>query len=129
MISPAIYQFYGSICQNNPIGYCTKLEEDDYGLHMEGAIILSASKGRSAYDLIKSSSIRGLSIGYDVKDSHYDDDGIRYLTDLKLYEISIVTFPANQDAGICGVKYSDQDLTYRKLCNVLDKARLCLNTI
>ena len=119
-----------------PIGYCIQLKEDNYGLYIEGLIVLSAMHGSSAYELIKSSAIGGLSIGYDVKQSHYDDNGVRYLTDLTLHEISIVTFPANQDAGVRDVKSNcldhsnlEQDNYSHKLLRSLCDAQLSLSML
>ena len=62
-----------------------------------------------AYDLIKSKAVNGLSIGYKVNDFEYDQN-TRKLKDIELFEISIVTFPAN--------KYSN--ITYCKSLNMED---------
>ncbi|HID8755341.1 TPA: HK97 family phage prohead protease, partial [Klebsiella pneumoniae] len=50
-------------------------------------------------------AITGLSIGYYVRESNYDEKTrIRTLTKLDLVEISIVTVPANDDARIDVIK-------------------------
>jgi phage head maturation protease len=47
--------------------------------------------------------LKGLSIGYDsVKDKV--ENGVRRLSELKLWEISLVTFPMNPVAQVTGVK-------------------------
>src|SRR5690606_17592903 len=47
----------------------------------------------------------GLSIGYWVRESSYDEKtGVRTLSKLDLEEVSIVTMPANDDARVDAVK-------------------------
>jgi HK97 family phage prohead protease len=88
-----------------PIGKVEYAEEDDYGLYVEARLLLDVQKGREAYSLLKNNAISGLSIGYNVKDSIYDyDTGLRLIRKIELYEISLVTFPANEMAQVVGVK-------------------------
>ena len=88
-----------------PIGKVEYAEEDDYGLYVEARLLLDVQKGREAYSLLKNNAISGLSIGYKVKDSIYDyDTGLRLIRKIELYEISLVTFPANEMAQVVGVK-------------------------
>jgi uncharacterized protein len=51
---------------------------------------------------------KGLSIGYETIQSTYDGD-IRHLTELRLWEISFVTFPINESAQVSGVKALSDD--------------------
>ncbi|WP_263147889.1 HK97 family phage prohead protease [Pseudomonas sp. RIT-PI-AD] len=76
------------------------LKEDDRGLFGAGQLWLEeAPYARIAYRGMKSRSITGLSIGYYVRESNYDEKTrIRTLTQLDLIEISIVTVPANDEA-------------------------------
>ena len=55
---------------------------------------------------MKAKSIRGMSIGFDVLAGGMKimESGVRMLTDLKLWEISLVTFGMNPVAGVSGVK-------------------------
>ncbi len=55
--------------------------------------------------------IKDLSIGYETVQSMYDSETeVRHLTEIKLYEVSCVTFPMNELAGISSVKaLSDAD--------------------
>jgi len=72
---------------------------------VEARLLLDVQKGREAYSLLKNNAISGLSIGYKVKDSIYDyDTGLRLIRKIELYEISLVTFPANEMAQVVGVK-------------------------
>lgn len=54
-------------------------------------------------------ALNGLSIGFKSVPgtSRYNDDGVRVLTALELWEVSLVTFPANERARITGVKASE----------------------
>ncbi|WP_211475073.1 HK97 family phage prohead protease [Collimonas humicola] len=82
------------------------LKEDDHGLFGTGQLWLQdAPYAKIAYRGMQSRSITGLSIGYYVRDSSYDEKtGILTLKRLDLVEISIVTTPANDDARIDAIK-------------------------
>ncbi|RSU21673.1 HK97 family phage prohead protease [Sphingomonas koreensis] len=90
-----------------PIGAWTKLVEDEHGLFGEGQILLDAgAMEQRAYAHMKARTVSGLSIGYWVRESSYDEKtGIRTLTKLDLVEVSLVTFPANDDARVEAVKF------------------------
>jgi uncharacterized protein len=51
-------------------------------------LVLEVPEAKSAYALLKKGVIRGLSIGYDTIKSVMDG-GVRKLTELKLWEISL----------------------------------------
>lgn len=92
-----------------PIGESVELEEDDRGLRTRGQLILDTQRGAEAYALIKrTKAIRGLSIGYQTikREIEQLDDGkvVRRLKELKLWEYSLVTFPANTLAAVGNVK-------------------------
>lgn len=87
-----------------PIGVIFSLYEDDFGLRIEAEINNKIAAGLEASELIKQKAIDGLSIGFSIKSSEYNDQGQRVITDVDLLEVSIVTFPANQDAQIMQVK-------------------------
>lgn len=54
---------------------------------------------------MKMGALNGLSIGFmPVKWSYDEATDIRTLTEIDLWEVSLVTFPANRDALISGVK-------------------------
>jgi HK97 family phage prohead protease len=90
-----------------PIGAWTDLKEDDHGLFGKGQILLDAGDmEKRAYAHMKARTVTGLSIGYWIRESSYDEKtGIRTLTKLDLVEISLVTFPANDDARVEAVKF------------------------
>lgn len=89
---------------DEPIGTITDLREDSYGLRVIGALQLDIQRAKEAYSLIKSGAVDSLSIGFSPKKYEDQADGTRNIYDLTLWEISLVTFPANQEAAITEVK-------------------------
>lgn len=83
-----------------PIGKWTEIAEDDRGLRVEGALAatqLAADVGA----LARMGAITGASIGFITKKSHMDEvSGVRTITEIDLWEVSLVTFPANEAARI-----------------------------
>lgn len=93
-----------------PIGIWTNLVEDSKGLRAEGRLILDTTKGRETHALMKAGALDGLSIGYRTLKDRFDrGKGIRYLEELDLPEISIVTFPMNPRATVQDVKQHDTE--------------------
>ena len=92
---------------SEPIGVYTSIREDQTGLYVEGKLALKTARGAEAYELLKMGAISGLSIGFLVKLFEYINNGeekVRRLTEIDLWEVSLVTFPANESARISGVK-------------------------
>ncbi|EJF91675.1 HK97 family phage prohead protease [Bartonella tamiae] len=89
--------------REEPIGVWSELQEDQKGLIGKGHINLDVQKGREAYSLMKQGALTGLSIGYQELKAH-NDNNVRLLTELDLYEISPVTFAANSEARIESLK-------------------------
>ena len=91
-----------------PIGVYTEMEEDNIGLKVTGKLALKTAKGAEAYELLKMKAISGLSIGFVSRDDSFDRvTGIRTLKKIDLWEVSLVTFPANESARVQGVKTID----------------------
>ena len=85
-------------------GVWLSAEETGHGLHLKG-MLLDTQLGNDTYTLAKAGAIKGLSIGYVVKDSVRDrKSGVRQIKEMKLHEVSLVTFPANERAVITSVK-------------------------
>lgn len=90
---------------SHPIGLWMEMREDDKGLAVQGKLALTTQKGREAYELLKMGAVTGLSIGYRVVLSRHDKARkARILTDVDLFEVSLVTFPANESARVGDVK-------------------------
>lgn len=92
-----------------PIGIWTELTEDDTGLLVEGTLA-DTPRGREMHTLMKMkprAAINGLSIGYipvRFKSRSSPEEPRRTLEEVKLMEISPVTFPANSKARVKDVK-------------------------
>lgn len=100
---------------DEPIGVFTKVVEDEHGLFVEGKLLLEIERAREAYSLIKSGALKGLSIGFIVKQYEYDDNGTRLILEADLWEISLVTFPANEEAQILSLKSNRSHKQFSKL--------------
>lgn len=91
-----------------PIGVWTDMVEDEKGLRVKGRLVLDAERGRAAHALLKAGALNGLSIGFMAKQWAYDrDTEVRTLTEIDLWEVSMVTFPAQARARITNVKSAD----------------------
>ena len=91
---------------DTPIG-TARLSDSAAGLKIDGKLLLDVPEAQTAYSLIKAGVIKGLSIGYDAVRDSIDAAGVRHLEELRLWEVSIVTFPMNEDATISSVKGLD----------------------
>lgn len=97
-----------------PIGYWTKIYEDDVGLYVEGRMLLCLTQAREAYALVKTGVIDGLSIGYRVVEALQGrKSSVRLLTQVDLFEISLVTFAANAQSKVLSVKKDHHSLNDR----------------
>lgn len=93
---------------DEPIGVYTSMVEDSYGLKVDGQLCLDTQLGREAYALLKMGAIKGLSIGYCTIAYNYDQkEDVRTLTEVDLWECSLVTFPACTAAQVSSVKSID----------------------
>jgi hypothetical protein len=93
---------------STPVGRA-KISDSSKGLVTNGLLNLETQAGRDAYSNLKFKSVRGLSIGYDCVEGRYtvDQSGVRTLLEVRLWEISLVAFPANQNALVTDVKSLD----------------------
>lgn len=93
---------------SEPIGVWTAMSEDGNGLKVVGKLALDTVRGREAHSLLKMGALNGLSIGFVSRKWVYDTESeVRTLTDIELWEVSLVTFPANGKARVTNVKSVD----------------------
>lgn len=83
-----------------PIGVWDEVREDGHGLFVRGRILTQVARGREAVALIAAGAIDGLSIGYRTLRAMKDDKGRRRLSQLELWEVSLVTFPMLSEARV-----------------------------
>lgn len=114
---------------HEPIGVYTLMREDAEGLYVEGRLLIDDDPlAKRAHGHLKAGSISGLSIGYDLP-----GDGWRYDTEkdvfvlekVNLWEVSLVTFPANDEARVEQVKHA---LSVGQLPTIRDVER-CLRDV
>jgi len=97
---------------DKPIGVWTEMVEDEKGLRIKGQLAMETVKGKEAHALLKMGALNGLSIGFMSKEWAYDrDTEVRTLTAIDLWEVSLVTFPANEKARVTNVKSADEMAT------------------
>ena len=105
---------------DQPIGIWTEMSEDEKGLTLKGRLALDTEKGKEAHALLKMGALNGLSIGFVSKQWAYDrETEIRTLTEIEIWECSVVTFPANSKARITGVKSTEEIATLKDAERVL----------
>ena len=94
---------------DKPIGVWTEMVEDEKGLRIKGQLAMETVQGKEAHALLKMGALNGLSIGFMSKEWAYDrDTEVRTLTAIDLWEVSLVTFPANEKARVTNVKSADE---------------------
>ncbi len=95
---------------NRPIGRATGLETDDRGLKLTANISKSAG---DVTNLVKEGILRAFSVGFRVKDADYieETDGLK-ISDAELFEVSVVSVPANQAATFSVAKSFDTKSEY-----------------
>lgn len=86
-----------------PIGVWDELAEDGKGLKATGRLLAGIAKADEALILLKAGALQGLSIGYNEIDVAPDGNA-RLLKKLDLFEVSLVSFPANRRARVDTVK-------------------------
>ncbi|MCF6216053.1 MAG: HK97 family phage prohead protease [Emcibacter sp.] len=87
-----------------PVGILDEIYEDARGLYVRGRLILDVGRAKEAYQLLNAGALDGLSIGFHTLKSKQRSDGVRLLTEVDLWEISLVTFPMNELARISHFK-------------------------
>lgn len=112
---------------DQPIGVWDSLHEDDRGLLVKGRLLTETRQGAEAAALVRAGAIEGLSIGYRTVKASRDGQGRRRLSEVALFEVSLVTFPmlpaarvaaksGNGDAGLRALAHLAQEL--RALCTI-----------
>ena len=108
---------------DKPIGVWTEMVEDEKGLRIKGQLAMETVKGKEAHALLKMGALNGLSIGFMSKEWAYDrDTEVRTLTAIDLWEVSLVTFPANEKARVTNVKSAEEMATPKDAEKVLRDA-------
>ena len=98
----------------DPIGITETISEDGKGLHVRARLITTVQRAKDAHALAQAGALGGLSIGFSVPHTASDgqpaitrdeDRDARVFREVRLWEYSLVTFPANEEATIDNVKH------------------------
>jgi len=93
---------------SRPVGVWEKLVEDAKGLYVEGRLTKGVRDADEAYALLKDGALNSMSIGYKVIDDEYDmQKRANLLHEVELFEISLVSIPANEQSTVMSVKSDD----------------------
>ena len=93
------------------VGVWEEMREDESGLYVRGRLLTEKSIGKDAYIDLKSGALDGLSIGgRTVADAMDGRKRARVIKEFDLYEISLVSFPMNEQARVSSVKSLDVDV-------------------
>ncbi|ASP21674.1 Caudovirus prohead serine protease [Antarctobacter heliothermus] len=106
-----------------PIGIWAEVREDERGLFVKGRLLDCVERGREAAALIEAGAIDGLSIGYRTLKATKNDKGHRVLTELELWEVSLVTFPMLPSARVASKGETPDDAALRELAEALEGMR------
>ena len=102
-----------------PIGKPIELSEDGTGLLFKGKLVLGVQRAREVLELMKAGVINEMSIGYNtIKETMVDN--VRHLQELRLFDISPVSFAANPEATILGVKAEGKPYPHEHACRLKD---------
>lgn len=107
LIRPARIKMLWQHDARAPIGTWEKITETSLGLAVKGRLVLEVQQARETLALLRAGAVDALSIGFSVPRngaSFEQDKAVRRITAVDLWEISVVTFPANPKARISRVK-------------------------
>lgn len=120
--------------QGEPIGMPSVLEETPTGLFIKGKLS-QTDVGDKAVTLMRDGALRGLSIGFDPvkwemekeKETDSEWDATRHIKELRLWEVSLVTFGADPLAKIREVRSQQKQKGAKDIADALDSILSALN--
>jgi HK97 family phage prohead protease len=106
-----------------PIGIPLEIREDSRGLFIR-AKLSKTQRGLDALILMRDNVVNELSIGYDTVQHSYKG-AVRQLKEVKLWEVSPVTWAMNSQALITAVKNKsispEADRLYQRFCSLFEQ--------
>lgn len=98
---------------SEPIGKWLEMEEDDTGLYVRGELTPNHQRASDVYASMKHGAISGLSIGFRIPAGGAEaiEGGGRRINNVKLEEVSVVGFPADQTARVSTVKAMAEEIS------------------
>lgn len=98
---------------DEPIGRVIEAREDEVGLYVKYKLSLGVSKGMETYTLIKDGVLDSMSIGFWIRTEAIENN-IWHIKEVDLQEVSVVTFPANDQAMITAFRAYDPRVEQRQ---------------
>jgi len=100
-----LYQHFA----HQPIGVWTEIVEDPHGLYVRGRLTAEVERARDVRALLAEGALNGLSIGFRTVRARRGTAG-RTLTEVELWEISVVTFPLLAGSKVTAIGARDNEL-------------------
>lgn len=94
---------------DEPIGRVIEIREDKTGLFVKCLLTEGVSRAHDVYKNLKAGVINTLSFGFTPIQKSHRKDGVLEIKEVKLYEVSPVTFESNETAIITDVRESVDD--------------------
>ena len=91
---------------SRPVARITELKEDDKGLYIE-AKFGTHTDGEDHYRMVKEGLLNEFSVGFVSEQKSENEKGGFDITEIKLYEVSLVSVAANDEAIVTEVKSQD----------------------
>jgi HK97 family phage prohead protease len=88
--------------RTNPLGVARVLREDAAGAYGE-FVVSKTQAGDEALELVRDGALDSFSVGF-TPVKHEKRDGVVVRTEVRLNEVSLVTFPAYEDARVLAVR-------------------------
>lgn len=88
--------------EDEPIGVVESVDQTADGLEFSAALNLDTARGREAHSLLKQGALTGVSMGV-MPTSAEPRSGVLHVTAGDLWELSLVTFPADPAARVAHV--------------------------
>lgn len=96
--------------QDSIVGNVVQIKKTDRGLWVKCFISKQAEKAYGIYSLLMDGSLRSFSIGFRPLDARYDKvRDITIITKVALYELSLVSVPANDNCLVEMLEESDDN--------------------
>ncbi|MDC0737535.1 HK97 family phage prohead protease [Cognatishimia sp. SS12] len=109
-----------------PIGIWDEVREDSKGLWVCGRLLPDVARAREAAALITAGALDGLSIGYRTVKASKSAAGQRHLTELDLWEVSLVTFPMLASARVAAKAEAPEAELLQDIAALFQEARVSL---
>jgi HK97 family phage prohead protease len=95
---------------DEPVG-SVELTDTPQGLQCKGRLVLQVARAKEILALMKQGILKGLSIGYQAMKAE-PIGGVRHLQAIRLLEVSLCLFPANELATVSAVKQQQHEEQY-----------------